>query len=157
MPPKKRKLTPREKQSVIAIITVGCSRETAARYVGCSPPIIRREIAENSRFAAEVAKAEEDSELYFLNKIRQAADKEQYWRAAAWALERRCPNRYAPRGSGAMSLDQVKALLARLADLVVQEIPGRAERRRLLKRIHALVTQNAAELPTPSEEDDSDL
>ncbi len=138
---KKRKLTTLEKKNIIAIITVGCSRETAARYVGCSPMIIRREIAENKNFATQIAKAEEDSEVYFINKIRQAANKEQYWRAAAWALERRCPNRYAARGAGALSMDQVQNLVSRLAEIVVQEIPGGHERRRLLKRVHDLLRQ----------------
>ncbi len=156
MPPKKRKLTSSEKKNIIAIITVGCSRETAARYIGCSPYIIRREIATNARFAAEINKAEEESELYFLNKIRQAANKDQYWRAAAWALERRCPNRYAARSSGALSVEQVKALLTRLADLVIQEIPGQAERRKILKRIHGLLEESDSESALPSENFDDD-
>ncbi len=145
---KKRKLTLLEKKNIVAIITVGCSRETAARYVGCSSAIIRREIAENKRFATQIAKAEEDSEVFFINKIRQAANKEQYWRAAAWALERRCPNRYAARGAGMLSMDQVRALVSRLAEIVVQEIPGGAERRNLLKKIHDLLRQ---EKPTTGE------
>ena len=150
---KKRKLTALEKKNIIAIITVGCSRETAARYVGCSPYIIRREIAENKSFAADVARAEEDSEVFFINKIRQAANKEQYWRAAAWALERRCPNRYAPRGAGSLNTDQVRAMVSRLAEIVIQEVPGGTERRRILKRIHDMIRQAEPEMETMPEDD----
>lgn len=145
MPKKRRKLTLSEKKSILAIITVGCSRETAARYVGCSTALIRREIAGDANFATQMLKAAEESEIFFINKIRNAADKEQYWRAAAWALERRCPNRYAPRGAGTLSMDQVKALISRFTDIVMQEIPGKTERRNLLKRIHALVKENIME------------
>ena len=143
--PKKRKLTALEKKNIIAIVTVGCSRETAARYIGCSPYIIRREISENKKFAAELLRAEEDSEVYFINKIRQAANKEQYWRAAAWALERRCPNRYASRGAGTLNMDQVREMVSRLAEIVIQEIPGGPERRRILKRIHDLLRRAGPE------------
>lgn len=142
MPKKKRKLTALEKKNILAIITVGCSRETAARYARCSTALIRREITEDPKFAAEMAKAAEDSEVYFINKIRKAADKEQYWRAAAWALERRCPNRYAPRGSGTLSMDQVRQLISRFTDIVVQSIPQGAERRLLIRRIHELLRQS---------------
>ncbi len=142
MPQKKRKLTAAEKKSIVAIITIGCSRETAARYIGCTPYIIRRAIAENAKFAAEIQKAEEDSELFFLNKIRQAANKEQYWRAAAWALERRCPNRYAARSSNSLTVLQVQELLDKLADLVVREIPGKVEQKKLLKRIQSLMVED---------------
>lgn len=137
----RKSLTPLEKKNILAIISVGCSRETAARYVGCPEYRIRREMADDPAFAAEMVKAAEDSEVYFINKIRKAADKEQYWRAAAWALERRCPNRYAPRGAGTLTMDQVRRLLAKLADVVIQMIPGGSERRRLLHRIRELVRE----------------
>lgn len=143
---KKRKLNAQEKKNIIAIITVGCSRETAARYVGCSAHVIRREMTESPAFAAQIAHAEEDSEVFFINKIRQAANKEQYWRAAAWALERRCPNRYAPRGAGALSMEQVQALISKLAEIVIQEIPGGTERRSILKRIHDLLRQSTPDV-----------
>lgn len=142
---KKRKLTALEKKNILAIITVGCSRETAARYIGCSRALIRREISEDPKFAAQIVKAAEESEIYFINKIRNAADKGQYWRAAAWALERRCPHRYAPRGAGSLSMEQVKAMISQLTDIVIQEIPGNTERRRLLKRIHSLIKESSAE------------
>ena len=136
---RKRILTAFEKAGIIAVLTAGCSRETAALYAKCSRWKLRQAISEDSKFATEVAKAEQESEVFFVNKIRKAADKEQYWRAAAWALERRFPNRYAARGAGTLSMDQVHGLVSKLADIVVQEIPGGVERRRILKRIHELV------------------
>ena len=157
--PKKRILTEFEKAGIIAVITAGCSRETAAVYAKCSRWKLKQAISEDGTFAADVAKAEQESEVFFVNKIRKAADKEQYWRAAAWALERRCPNRYAARGAGTLTMDQVKQLVSKLADIVVQEIPGGTERRKILKRINELIKTgetNAADAPI-MEHDEEDI
>ena len=154
---KKRTLTQFEKAGIIAVLTAGCSRETAAIYAKCSRWKLRQAISEDVTFAAEVAKAEQESEVFFVNKIRKAADKEQYWRAAAWALERRCPNRYAARGAGTLTMDQVRQLVSKLADIVVQEIPGGAERRKILHRIHELVKTGENDIDdTPVIDDDED-
>ena len=155
--PKKRTLTQFEKAGVIAVLTAGCSRETAATYAKCSCWKLRQAISEDATFAADVAKAEQESEVFFVNKIRQAANKEQYWRAAAWALERRCPNRYAARGAGTLTMDQVRQLVSKLADIVVQEIPGGVERRRILKRVHELVKTGEHDIDdTPTVGNDED-
>ncbi len=84
---KNHKLTPLKKKNIITFIRAGCSLETAALCAGCSAQIIRREMAENNDFATQISKAEEDSEVLFINKIRQAANKEQCGRAAAWDHE----------------------------------------------------------------------
>ncbi len=142
----KRILTDFEKKGIIAVLTAGCSRETAAIYAKCSQWKLRQAIAEDGKFAAEIVKAEQESEVFFVNKIRKAADKEQYWRAAAWALERRFPNRYAARGAGTLTMEQVRQIVSRLADIVVQEIPGGSERRKILRRIHDLVKSGETEI-----------
>jgi hypothetical protein len=152
---KKRTLTAFEKAGVLGILAVGCSRETAAIYAKCSRWKLKQAIAEDATFATEVIKAEQESEVFFVDKIRKAANKEQYWRAAAWALERRFPNRYAARGAGTLTMDQVKQLVSRLSDIVVQEIPGGSERRRILKRIHELVKTGENDIDdTPIIDDD---
>ncbi len=142
----KRILSDIEKKGIIAVLAAGCSRETAATYAKCSRWKLRQAISEDPNFAAQVAKAEQESEVFFVNKIRKAADKEQYWRAAAWALERRCPNRYAARGAGTLSVEQVRQIVAKLADIVVQEVPGGPERRKILRRIHDLVKSGESDV-----------
>ena len=61
---------------------------------------------ENSPFAEQVTKAEEGIELFYLPRIRTASLKEQYWRAAAWALERRLPNRYGVKKSESLTAER---------------------------------------------------
>ncbi len=128
-----------KKRKIIGILMVGASRENAAKYIGCSPTTIRNEIRRDPAFATEVQQAEEESEVFFLQKIRAAANKEQYWRAAAWALERRCPNRYAPRGAKTLSEEQVMKLVSDLVEIVIPEIHDTVERRNIIRKVNRLV------------------
>ena len=134
-----------KRRKIIGVLMVGASRESAAKYVGCSATTIRNEIRRDAGFAEEVHSAEEASEVYFLQKIRAAADKQQYWRAAAWALERRCPNRYAPRGAKTLSEEQVRRLISDLASIVIPEIHDPKERRNIIGKVNRLV--HALNLP----------
>jgi len=140
MPRKRIILDEKQKDAIIAIITVGCTRYTAARYVGCQPADIRREIGRNREFAQQVARAEEAAEFYYLSQIKAAAKKEQYWRAAAWVLERRNPNRYAARGAHTITFDQLTRLMTQIAEIVGGEIKDAETRVKILKRFQQLTT-----------------
>jgi hypothetical protein len=72
----KRRLTPKDKNEILAILSVGCTRAAAARSVRCSPYILRREMANHPQFAEDIAKAEGGSELFYLSRIRHATQKE---------------------------------------------------------------------------------
>ena len=145
-----------KKREIIAILTVGCSRETAARYVGCNPRTINNAIQQDDEFAQQVAKAEEQSELFFIKRIRNAAEKEQYWRAAAWALERRLPNRYAARGAHTVTFEQVIRLMSEIAEIVVGEIQDPQTRvnvvHRLQKLTSTLIENEKKKIPLPEKE-----
>lgn len=137
---KKKKLTKDQKRSVLAILTVGCSRKTAAKYIGFSYQTLLREIRASETFQAEVQKAEEESEVFYLNRIRTAAGKDQYWRAAAWALERRFPNRYAAKKAQGYTAEQVQGIVESLSTLVVEFIIGEEEQKKFLERAETLLT-----------------
>ena len=51
-----------------------------------------------------------------VKNIRNAAKKEQYWRAAAWALERCFPEKYARRGPDVITAEQIGLLLTKFAE-----------------------------------------
>lgn len=136
---RKRALDEDKRREIIAVVSLGASRENAAKYVGCVPETIRNEMKRDPEFAGEIRKAEENPEIYFLQKIRAAANKEQYWRAAAWALERRCPNRYAARGARTLSEEQVLKLISDIVEIVVPEIQNLAERRSIFGKINRLI------------------
>ena len=143
--PRKCILDEAKKRDILAIITVGCTRYTAARYVGCRPADIALEIRQDKDFARQVAKSEEAAEFYYMNQIKAAAKKEQYWRAAAWVLERRNPNRYAARGAHTITFNQLARLITQIAEIVGGEIKDADVRVNILKRLNTLTTALVSE------------
>lgn len=142
-------LTDEKRNAIVAILSVGCPRYVAARYVGCSPATIARTAARDPQFARRLRQAQAGVELAFLRRIGKAADKEQYWRAAAWALERMYPQRYArrdPRDS--FDSRQVQAALEVLAELLCGFLPAAARlelRRRLARGLAQLRSGTSAD------------
>ena len=131
---------------ICAILSVGGSRTTAARYVGCSTSTIRNTAERDPQFAEQLDQAESRHEVGYLQNIRAASQKEQYWRAAAWALERHYPDRYGPRRAGTISVAQITQLLSQFAEIVVQELPNPDDQQRIITRLEAL---SAALQPAP--------
>ena len=158
--PRKCILDEAKKREILAIIAVGCTRYTAARYVGCRPTDIAREIGRDKNFARQVAKSEETAEVYYMQQIKSAAKKEQYWRAAAWVLERRNPNRYAARGAHTITFNQLARLITQIAEIVGGEIKDVDVRVNILKRLNALTTalvsEDRKEQTTENKEEDNE-
>jgi hypothetical protein len=127
-----------QKEHVAAILGVGCSLRTAANYVSCSPETIRREMDRDPEFARKTQRAPRQCEIGYLQNLRLAASNERHWRAAAWALERLNREDFAARPPDAVTYGQIRRLLARMADVVVEEIDNEAKRQTILKRLEAL-------------------
>ena len=128
-----------KKREILAILSMGCSRRAAAKYVGCSPTTIANTAQRDPEFATQVERAESKAEIGYMKNIQKAAGKEQYWRAAAWALERKYPDQYAPRSPDAIARGEVIGLLTQLTEMIVQEVPVAKFRKTLLKRLQSLV------------------
>ena len=127
-----------KKREILAILAMGCSRRAAAKYVGCSPTTIANTAGRDPEFAAELESAESKAEIGYMKNIRKAANKEQYWRAAAWALERKYPEDYAPRGPDSIARSDVVELLIQLTQVIVEEVPVSKLRKKLVKRLNSL-------------------
>lgn len=127
-----------KKREILAILTVGCSRRTAARYVGCAADTITNTAQRDPAFAEQLAHAEHNAEIGYIKNIQKAAKKEQYWRAAAWALERRNPEDFAPRSPEVITVEQIQHLLAQFAEIIVEEVPVARYRKSILRRLGAL-------------------
>ena len=127
-----------KRAEILAILAVGGSRGTAARYVGCAVSTIQKTACRDAEFKRAIRHAEHQSELAYLKNIQTAAKKEQHWRAAAWALERKRPDEYGRRKPEVLTPEQVKSLLAQLAEIVLTEVPIATFRKRILKRLDAL-------------------
>ena len=77
-----------KQREILAILSVGCSRRTAAKYVGCAPSTIQNTAERDEKFAEKLDRGENQAVVTHMTNINKAAKKAQYWRAAAWALER---------------------------------------------------------------------
>ncbi len=128
-----------KKREILAILAVGCSRRTAARYVGCSHTTIQRTALRDPAFAAALTRAESGAEFRYLKNIRDAAQKEQYWRAAAWVLERRNPEDFAARHPDVVTGEQMATFLAQVAEMITDALPAGVHRKSVLKRLEAMI------------------
>jgi len=143
-----------QKRETLATLAVGGSRRTAASYVGCSVSTIRNTACRDAEFRQAIRHAEHQSELAHLKNIQAAAKKEPQWRAAAWALERKNPDEYGRRPPDVLTSEQVRFVLAQLAEIVLNEVPVASFRKKILKRLEALcrALQRSAKRETPDAE-----
>jgi ribosomal protein L18E len=116
-------LDDKKRAQIVAILAVGCSQSVAAQYVGCAVRTIQNTAERDPKFAEELGKARSNAELGLVKNIRNAAKKEQYWRAAAWALERGFPEKYARRGPDVITVEQIGLLLTKFSAIIVQDLP----------------------------------
>jgi len=132
---KKRILSAAERSEILALLSAGYSRTTAVKYIRSTPDTLRRAIAEDADFAEQVARAEEGSEVFYLSCIRRAALKEQYWRAAAWVLERRLPERYGNKKPETPTAEQLQQFLENCIQIIAEELPDGEKRTQILNRL----------------------
>jgi hypothetical protein len=133
-------LTDEQKGQICGILSVGCDRETAANFVGCSIPDIGRLMQEDPAFAANVRRAEAGTELGHMRNVQQAAKEAKNWRASVWWLERRAPERFGRRGAGEVTFRQLDAFMEIVADILTDAIHEPDNRQRVLAKLNQVVT-----------------
>lgn len=139
------KLDEFKKREIAAIVAVGGSRRTAARYVECSPETIRRHARRDAAFATRLQRAEAQLEVVHLTNIETGGKKN--WRASAWILERMFPERYGRRAATSITAERLADILGQVADVVCNEVQSPADRR----RVQAALTKLGRKL-TPRDE-----
>lgn len=126
-----------KRNAIVAIISVGCSQNVAARYVDCASSTIRRTADRDPEFNAQLRQAKSNAELSLVKNIRSAANKEQYWRAAAWALERDFPDKYAHRQPDTITREQLRIMLAEFVEIIIADMPE-PERKQVVKKVNSI-------------------
>lgn len=127
-----------KRREIVAVLSMGGTREMAANYVGCHPTTIWRTANRLPEFAAAMTRAESNHEMQHLGHVSSAAKDVRHWRAAAWTLEHCYPDRYARRRSSAITLEQMSQILSQLAGLILEEIPEQTYCQRILDRLGQL-------------------
>ena len=128
------------REIVLALLGNGCSRRTAARYIGCATATITRTANRDPQFGEQIARAEQNAEIDALRCIRSAAKNERYWRAAAWLLERKNPTDFTLRPPTMFTIDQVADLFAKVTDVLAEDLPEE-NRQRALQKLERLMVQ----------------
>lgn len=128
-----------QQRDIVTILSVGCSRQTAAKHVGCSVNVIHEAAQQDAGFDKKLRQAESQHELKQLQNIHTAAEK--HWQASAWMLERKYPEHYARRDPRQLTILQVGQLLAQFADIIVAEVPVAKYREKILSRLKQLTAQ----------------
>jgi hypothetical protein len=104
-----------------ALIAAGCGIEWASRYVGVSARTIRREVLRNEDFYEQLRRAELSAQLNPLKALQNATGT--HWRAAAWLLERTCPERFAKPDLKRYDQADLQEIFAALLEEINQAIP----------------------------------
>lgn len=128
-----------KRREILAILSTGCSQAMAAEYVGCSVSTIQRTVERDPLFAESLGKARNNAELGLVRNIRNAANNEKYWRAAAWALERFFPNKYHPGSPHVISAEQLALVLTQFAHMIVAQVPVARYRKNIIKSLESMV------------------
>ncbi len=129
------------KREILAIVAVGCGRRTAAEYVGCTPATIVRAMEQDETFAAEIRRHELNPEIGFMRNIQDAAQNAQYWRAAAWWLERRRPEDFGTKKAGLITAAQLQSLLSALTEMLTEEVPDPKIRKKVIRRVDGIISE----------------
>jgi hypothetical protein len=134
-------LTDEQKAAIFGILSVGCDRQTAADYIGCSLSELGQAMRRDKAFAKAVRRHEATVELNHMHNVNELATKQdkKEWRASVWWLERRSPERFAARSAGTVTARQLIRFTSMLAGILADEIRDEADRTRVLLRIDRMV------------------
>jgi hypothetical protein len=141
MPPgRPKKLDSAKQQQICALITVGCTRRTAAIHTGVSCTAIRNLARRDREFADRLQRAEMLRQATALRHIHNAAAKN--WRAAAWLLERTFPDDYALRRPRWLSYDEASHMIRDTFETLSQYITDRESRQEAYDRVTNILNRN---------------
>ena len=119
------KLSPEVTEAICSALIRGASKEAAAAAASISLRTLNRWLSrareegapeELVNFADEVEEAMNRSEIHLLEKIRSAED----WRASAWILSRRFPDRWSEKRSVEVSTNDRPNGAAMVASMLAQ-------------------------------------
>jgi hypothetical protein len=122
----------RKRGQIVALLSAGASRQAAAQYVQVHYDTLRRTLARDADFRAEVEQAEGQFENSMVMQVTKAAKDERHWRAAVWNLDTRHPERYRRRPPDMVTVEEMRQVLKMFARLVARRFPRRKDRRKIL-------------------------
>ena len=144
-------LSETKQRELLALLAVGCSRRTAARYVNCTQKAINDLARSNPEFAEKLRRAEANLEIESLKNVFNAAKQEKNWRASAWGLERKSPQEFLKKRPDVVPTDLLDTLLDRIVALMIDECPAAVKRKSFLQKLNAIRLETLAALDKRAE------
>ena len=135
-----------KQREILALLSVGCSRRTAARYVNCTQKAIDELARTNPDFAEKLRRAEANLEIESIKNMFNAAKQEKNWRASAWVLERKSPQEFLKKKPDVIPAGLLDTLLNRIVTLLIEECPAAVQRKGLLKKLDVIRMETIAAL-----------
>lgn len=135
-----------KQREILALLSVGCSRRTAARYVNCTQKAIDELARTNPDFAEKLRRAEANLEIESIKNMFNAAKQEKNWRASAWVLERKSPEEFLKKKPDVIPAGLLDTLLNRIVTLLIEECPAAVQRKGLLKKLDVIRMETIAAL-----------
>ena len=135
-----------KQREILVLLSVGCSRRTAARYVNCTQKAIDELAQANPDFAEKLRKAEANLEIESIKNMFNAAKQEKNWRASAWLLERKSPEEFQKKKPDVIPAGLLDTLLNRIVTLLIEECPAAVQRKGLLKKLDVIRMETIAAL-----------
>jgi L-fucose isomerase-like protein len=128
-----------ERTVALALLAVGISRESASLSIGKPSQAIAELFQSDPAFAKEVLKAEMEAEQYYISRLREASQDPRGWRAAAWMLERRQPERYGVCKPETLTKELLEKFINYFFTVLVEEVPDAEIRKRIQERMKQYV------------------
>jgi hypothetical protein len=134
---------------VVGLVVAGCSQREAARHAGCAASTISMAAREDPAFGERLRLARREKQLSRLARWRSLSRRS--WRAAAWFLERQCPDSFGQRMPKTVPIRRVSILMVRMVQLIADEVPDLNQRKRILAGLAKLAAHLAYPQPSPKE------
>lgn len=131
-------LSDEQKREAVLIASVGCDRETVAKYAGCTLDDLNTALWVDRAFGRELRRAEAACELAHMRNLQQAGRDVRQWRASAWWLERRAPDRYAKRDAGSVGRRDLVAFLKEVSGRIAAAVRHEDDRERVVAELRSL-------------------
>lgn len=132
-----------QQEEFVRVLAVGCHYETAAAIAGLAPDELLALIRTNREFASRAARMSGLAEVAHLGNVKRAATDPKNWRASAWWLEHRFPDKYGKRNPQAILPQQFQQLLEEVIRAVVDEVHDPGDRQRLSERLQNMIPPEA--------------
>jgi hypothetical protein len=129
------------RDTIAAMLGIGCDLSTAARVVGRSPAEVKALLGEDKTFLRDVEKYGSLFEGKHLKHLDKAAEDKKNYRVSMWLLERLRPDKYEKQRPRTIKESQLMPLLKSMAEMLVDGVEDEAAREALFDRVMA--TANA--------------